>query len=206
MKYPRTYHLPYSLGVSKDDRFLSSYDPQYEVVVTLKLDGENTSMTRESCYARSLESQYHESRSLVRSIWGSIKHLIPNNYQLVVENMYAYHSIYYTELPSYVIGFAIIDSDKFVMSWDDTEYIFNQFGITLAPVLYRGLYNEEIVRSCYKSDNKYYGGDQEGFVVRPSEGFSISEFSKKVGKFVRRDHVKTCEHWMYKPVISNKLR
>ena len=45
MKYPRTYHLPYSPGATKDDKKLqdgwfSSYIGQ-EIVITAKLDGEN---------------------------------------------------------------------------------------------------------------------------------------------------------------------
>ena len=46
MKYPRTYHLPYSPGATKDDKKLQASWFEYykgkEIVITAKLDGENT--------------------------------------------------------------------------------------------------------------------------------------------------------------------
>ena len=46
VKYPRTYHLPYSKGYTSDDKVLTS-DNQFQtmdVVVTEKMDGENTTI------------------------------------------------------------------------------------------------------------------------------------------------------------------
>ena len=57
MKYPRTYHLPFSPGSTKDDKKLSDdWFEKYrgkEVVFTEKLDGENTMMNKQDIYARS---------------------------------------------------------------------------------------------------------------------------------------------------------
>lgn len=43
IKYPRTPHLPFSEGMTKDDRVWKDmhYFDQTEVVVTEKMDGEN---------------------------------------------------------------------------------------------------------------------------------------------------------------------
>lgn len=43
IKYPRTYHLPWSPGTTKDDRIMKDIDTllNNEVVITLKMDGEN---------------------------------------------------------------------------------------------------------------------------------------------------------------------
>lgn len=43
VKYPRTYHLPFSPGTTKDDRVLKDYSNFFgkEVVVLTKMDGEN---------------------------------------------------------------------------------------------------------------------------------------------------------------------
>ena len=56
VKYPRTYHLPWS-SPSSDDRVASSLNHfvGQEVVVTEKLDGENTSLYNDYVHARSLE-------------------------------------------------------------------------------------------------------------------------------------------------------
>jgi len=44
IKYPRTYHLPWSPGVNSDDRIIQDLSgvKGKEVIVTLKMDGENT--------------------------------------------------------------------------------------------------------------------------------------------------------------------
>ena len=57
-KYPRTPHLPFSPGGTKDDRRLRDINcfVGKEVVVTEKMDGENTSIYRDYYHARSINS------------------------------------------------------------------------------------------------------------------------------------------------------
>lgn len=66
-KYPRTYHVPWSPGTTSDDRLLKSVDQFVGkcVVVTEKMDGENTTMSKDYVHARSLDSMYHPSRDHV---------------------------------------------------------------------------------------------------------------------------------------------
>ena len=67
VKYPRTLHLPWSYGTS-DDKFLKdtlNFDDE-EVVVTEKLDGENTTLYNDYIHARSLEYDSHQSRNLIK--------------------------------------------------------------------------------------------------------------------------------------------
>jgi len=45
----------------------------------------------------------------------------------------------------------------------------------------------------------------EGLVVRPAGQFHFSRFSEVVGKYVRKGHVQTDEHWMEKPVEFNGI-
>lgn len=64
-KYPRTLHLPQSLSVTSDDKVHKSLD-QFdvkEVVITEKLDGENTTIYCEGTHARSIDGRYHSSRA-----------------------------------------------------------------------------------------------------------------------------------------------
>lgn len=72
IKYPRTLHLPWSLGRTSDDKVLSSMDhfSGREVVVTEKMDGENTTIYSDGLHARSTTSQRHPSRSWVASLDG----------------------------------------------------------------------------------------------------------------------------------------
>lgn len=57
MKCPRAYHLPYSPRATKDDKKLKDnwldYFKNQEIVITEKLDGENTAFTSQDVYASS---------------------------------------------------------------------------------------------------------------------------------------------------------
>ena len=68
-KYPRTPHLSFSPGVGGDDIKLDSHKifANCQVVVTEKLNGENTSLYPEYIHARSLDSRYHPSRAWIRA-------------------------------------------------------------------------------------------------------------------------------------------
>ena len=66
VKYPRTAHLPWSPGATADDIYqgkLSSFEGKY-VVVTEKMDGENTTLYRDYMHARSVDSRFHPSRNM----------------------------------------------------------------------------------------------------------------------------------------------
>ena len=72
--YPRTPHLPWSPGVSADDVRAADLAglAGREVVVTEKLDGENTTLYRDGLHARSLDSAHHPSRAWVKSLQGLV--------------------------------------------------------------------------------------------------------------------------------------
>jgi len=108
-KYPRTTHLPWSEGGSDDDRILRSTEHFRNkiVVVTEKMDGENTTMYSQHIHARSLDSKHHPSRDWVKNFWQQIRFNIPEGYRICGENMYGTHSIHYNNLKSYFLGFSI---------------------------------------------------------------------------------------------------
>ena len=65
VRYPRTYHLPWAPGAIDDDRVLSdvrSFEGQ-EVVVTAKMDGEQTTLYTDYLHARSVCWSLHPSRA-----------------------------------------------------------------------------------------------------------------------------------------------
>lgn len=189
IKYPRTYHLPWSPGLTDDDRQMPDLKALIgqEVVVTVKMDGENTSMTNEGVYARSRDTESHWSRDWVRGLHGRIKHEIPDAWRLCGENLFAKHSIKYDKLPSYFMGFAIWDTLE-CFPWDVTVQYFSMLDIPMVPVLWRGAFDESVVK-------KLDPGDQEGYVVRPTRMFHMSEFRRVVGKYVRENHNQCHGNW-----------
>lgn len=199
IKYPRTWHLPWSKSITNDDKVMNPcLLNNRHVIITEKMDGENTTFTCDRSYARSVDSCGHISRNYIKGIWGGIKHLIPSTYLICGENMYAQHSIKYDNLKSYFYGFSIWDED-ICLSWNDTLKWFGILGITSVNVIYDGVYNEDIIKSLDI-------GNTEGYVVRPYESFSRNEFSSLVGKYVRPNHVQTTSHWMYSKIKKNTLR
>lgn len=94
-KYPRTPHLPWSPGFTADDlrnKTTALFDGK-EVVVTEKMDGENTTMYRDYIHARSVDGRSHPSRAWVKQLHGRICFDIPEGWRFCGENMYAQHSI-----------------------------------------------------------------------------------------------------------------
>lgn len=204
-KYPRTRHVHWSRSVGDDDKVhptLAQFEGR-EIVVTEKMDGENTSMYRDHYHARSLDSRNHPSRNAVKAIWGSIRYLIPEGYRICGENLYAEHSIRYTDLDSYFYGFSIWNDENVALSWDDTLAKFKEWGITPVRELYRGPFNEKILMDLLKDADL---NRIEGWVMRVVDKIPYEEFGNLVGKFVRTGHVQTDEHWMTKAIVPNQLK
>lgn len=203
-KYPKTPHTPWSRPL-EDDRVVKSMEHFIgrEVVVTEKLDGENTSLYGDRIHARSLDSRDHPSRAWVKGFWGRIRHLIPTDWRVCGENMYAKHSIGYDHLESFFYGFSIWDDANVALSWDDTLELFEDMGITPVPTLYRGTYDENAIRSLYNDSKKDV---MEGYVIRLATHIPYEQFGRSFAKFVRKGHVQTSEHWMHAKVVPNKLK
>jgi len=207
MKYPRTYHLPFSAGATNDDKILKDLSNLVDksIVVTLKMDGENTSMLYNKIHARSEDSKDHPSRHWVKALHASICNYIPNDFQLCGENLFAKHSIHYKNLKSYFYLFSIWNIHKEVcLSWQETIDFARELNLVTVPVLYQGDFDLEILQNL--TNLEFYEGDPvEGFVVRSQNSFGKHEFSSVVAKYVRANHVQTSTHWMYDKVIPNKL-
>ena len=210
-KYPRTYHLPWSESKTSDDKTFSQEETDKifkgkKIVVTEKLDGENTTIYSDGyCHARSIDSKDHESRSYVKSLAAKISHQIPENWRLLGENLYAKHSIEYDGLPDYFILFGIVDNNENSLSWSNVEEYAKLLDLHTAPVLYSGIYDEDLVKSL-KHKTSSFGKEIEGYVLRTSDSFPINEFGKNVAKFVRKNHVQTDQHWMFSKITPNKIR
>lgn len=203
VKYPRTLHLPWSPGATDDDRIhkdLSGFEGQ-EVVVTEKMDGENTSLYTTYYHARSLDGNSHPSQSWARAHHAKMGWQIPEGWRVCAENLYAQHSIVYTNLRSYLMVFSIWNEHNRCLSWDDTMEWCELLDLIWVPILYRGAWDEQKVRSCFDPKR-----GSEGYVVRPTRSFSFGDFRRVMGKFVRAGHVQTTHHWKAQAVIPNGLQ
>jgi hypothetical protein len=194
VKYPRTNHLPWSPGVNDDDRVMqdTSRFEGKRVIVTKKMDGENTTMYCDHIHARSIDSRGGEDRAWVKQLWASIAHNIPQDWRICGENLWAEHSIHYADLPSYFLGFSVWDERNVCLSWDDTLQYFELLDIIPVPVIYDGIWDESKIRALEKS---LTWDQDEGYVVRLADSFTYGQFKESIAKFVRKGHVQTTKHW-----------
>lgn len=202
VKYPRTPHIPTSPGRSKDDKVLPSMDHfwQKRLIITTKMDGENTTIYNDYIHARSIDSKHHDSRDHVKAWAATWQTMLPEGWRVCGENLYAKHSIKYTDLPAYFLGFSMWDNQT-CLSWDDTIEMFQLLGIEPVKVIYDGFLEDvslERLAELYK--------DQEGFVIRIADAFDIRDFKLSVAKYVRKNHVTTDNHWMHQKVERNLLK
>jgi hypothetical protein len=191
--------------VGEDDKVHSTMEQFIgrEVVVTEKMDGENTTMYYDHYHARSLDSRHHPSRDAVKAIWGGICYMIPENFRLCGENLYAEHSIAYDDLESYFLGFSVWDDRNVKLSYDAGLELMRQWGVKPVRELYRGVYDEKVIRGLWTPAQ---ADRVEGYVIQVVDEIPYDDFSRYVAKFVRASHVQTDEHWMSKAVKPNKLK
>lgn len=213
VKYPRTFHVPWSSGSRmKNENVISGMDhfKGKEVIVTEKVDGECTSCYNDYIHCRSMDSlSFHPSRTRIKTLWSEIKSDIPEGWRIVIENAFAKHTIHYKNLPDYHFVIGIWNEKNVCLSWDETVEWTELLGLQTVPVLYKGIYNEKLIQNCYKpiSDR---GDDMEGYVIRPASDFHYKDFNKSVLKYVGE---KFCDHfsknesdWNHHSMIRNELK
>lgn len=205
VKYPRTYHVPWSPGATDDDRILKDMGrfAGRRVIASEKLDGENTTLYTRDFHARSVDGRHHRSRDRAKSIWSRFAHDIPERWRFVAENMYARHSIAYEDLPSFLIGLSAWNEVNRCLSHDETVVWFALLGLPMPRILYDGIYDESAIRALHTDADD---AAREGYVIRVADEFAYGEFRHCVAKYVRRDHVRTVRHWMHgQAIVPNGL-
>ena len=211
-KYPRTIHLPWSPGGTKDDRKLADVHAllHRELVITEKLDGSNVCLEREQVFARSHnDAPRHPSFDALKAVHATLRWQIPPHRQVFGEWLWARHSIAYDRLPAFLLVFGIRDTqDVEWLSWEETAAACDNFNLKTVPVLWRGTVQTEaeLQRQTEALLHKCsYGPEQEGIVVRVAERFHDVNFAKSVAKWVRPNHVQTDDHWSSQQITRNKL-
>ena len=201
-KYGRTYHLPYSEGSTNDDRISDSAETLLgiDIVISEKLDGENTGMVDGGVFARShatftTSAWSREVRQLHKL---SVDGNLGDDVFLFGENMEGIHSLEYSNLTSYFYIFGVRDNNIWI-PWEKVEEYSFLLDLPTVPVLFKGVVNTEkelqdIVERLVKEPSSL-GGIREGIVVRNAGSFHNDDFAKNIMKWVRKGHVNTNIHW-----------
>jgi hypothetical protein len=220
-KYPRTFHFPFSPGATNDDRIAEKYDRVLNepIVITEKLDGENTCINESGIFSRSHGVVSRDPWA--KYLWDKFEFLKGKLGELEIfgENLYALHSITYTCLKDHFFVFAIRENDHWC-SWEEVELYAGFADLSIVPVLYKGhvenlnpfsVYNlnsesenhrrlicfiNDLIREPSSLSDPEIGlAPKEGVVVRIADGFGMDEFSESVFKWVRAHHVQSEQHW-----------
>jgi hypothetical protein len=208
VKYPRTWHLPWSPSVSPDDRVLDADTVDgwrnTEVVITEKMDGECTTLYHDYLHARSVDYSSHVTRNWMRNYHAQFAHDIPVGMRICGENLSFRHSIHYTDLPMKFMVFSVWDGTR-CLSWRDTLEWCTLLGLTPVPIVWCGLFDGDVRQLRRTAAGVEETDGREGYVIRPSRAFSLRDFSTVVGKYVRKNHVRTHGHWMRSHFVPNEV-
>lgn len=193
VKYPRTYHLPWSGCIGKDDRILKDYSAFVgrRVIATVKMDGSNITMYNDYIHGRSFSERSHPISGRVKALWSQFQASIPDGWRICGEDLFNTHSIYYTSLASFLYGYSIWTDKNICLSWDETVEYFQLLDIATVEVVYDGIWDESKLKTIVEGMDF---SQDEGIVVRPADSFSLFEFKSCMAKYVRPDHHKTVVH------------
>ena len=198
-KYGRTYHFPFSLGTTSDDKIQQHWQPilQHELILTEKLDGENTCLKTQGVYARSHAAPTRNP--LAGNMWGIWERIRfeLGTLEIFGENLYGLHSIEYQNLSHHFYVFAVREGEIW-LSWEEVKFYADLLGLPVVPVYQQGFFTENSLKETIFTGMKNgsaFGDTIEGFVCRNSNAFHSTQFSQNILKYVRKNHVQTDEHW-----------
>jgi hypothetical protein len=216
LKAPRIYHLPWSEVISKDDKTIKHNNMfnGKDVVVTVKYDGASISLYNDGTFhSRSIQSsRQQDSNDYLHSWWANklytdnyvILHNKWPNLRLVGENMYTTHTIQYNNLEDVFLLHSAWNGTT-CLSWDDTLTICTLLNITSVPVLYKGIYKEDIVKG-YNTLDRYRDDIVEGYIVRNSDEYLDNDSNFNIAKFVSsRFVIKNDKHWALNGIRRNNI-
>jgi len=200
-KFPRTYHFEWSPGLQSDDKVITDLSGLLgeEVVATIKMDGENSSLYSDYTHARSLDSRHNFTRDWLKKMHAVLKHQIPDNFILVGENLWAEHAIRYPDgyLQGYFYLFSIWENGDTCLSYDDIVMYADLFDLPMPREVIRGVFNEDFEKKLKVAASMLNTTLEEGFVVRVTRSFKREDYSRCVAKYVRKGHVQpNAEHWL----------
>lgn len=249
-KYPRTHHLTGS-GLQRGDEDLkvvpyTALIGRY-IVVEEKMDGANCGISFSSDGELRLQSrghyltggarerQFHLLKGWAGRYAAELWELLGDRYILYGEWLYAKHTIFYTDLPHYLMEFDIYDkqSNTFLSTEQRRMFLQGAPFIVSVKVLYEGIMPLFTRLKRMVGDSHFIAADHldqlqeaareeglnpgqvlretdrsrlmEGLYIKVEEDGIVTERYK----YVRADFLQTIldsnSHWMSRPLLPNRL-
>lgn len=230
IKYPSSRHLPWSHERDDDDTAHQVVDWALEIplVATIKMDGGNAMLVKDTenpVRARNGRHADREHFDMAKQwYWdNNLYSKIPEHLQVFGEWLYAKHSIHYKcqcnttcedigpPLRDYFQVFAMYDTRyNLWLGWHETLELANEMGLTVVPVVEDSIVYDntrEAWDDLWEKSQDAVEQGHEGIVVRSEHPFHYGSINKRLGKYVRPNHVKDDEkHWSKRPLVKNGLR
>lgn len=218
--------------IERDDTEIHSVENFLGIplVATIKMDGSNAMVVKDDenpVRARNGAHADHPSFDMFKQMYNEMGLYteIPETYQIFGEWLYSKHSLHYgcsgccegrNQAPPLENGlfqvFGIFDTRyNLWLSWDETERWADKLGFNTAQVVY----NSENDTDVYNQDDKFTSDfvdiaeeqvnkNHEGIVLRSRFPFHYGQFSERLSKFVRPNHVDDdAEHHKHTEITRN---
>lgn len=219
-RFPHTPHLAWlGQGNPRDDKVLSPHEAEDilsgDVVVEEKLDGANIGFSivrdgeiRVQNRGQYLETPYQSQFSRLNS-WlamhqDRLKYALDPDLILFGEWCAAKHSLNYSQLPDWFLGFDVYDrkQEKF-WSTRRRDTLFVKIGITVAPRRFRGKTNLLKLEQFLATESSLYLEESmEGVVIRKED----ENWLTSRAKLVRPDFTQAItEHWSRRAIEWNRI-
>jgi len=240
-KYPRTPHIEGS-GLQAGDEDLSvvpfSALAGKPLVVEEKMDGANCGVSFDRTGRLQLQSrghfltggprerQFHLLKTWASRYAGELWDVLGDRYLLFGEWCYAKHTIFYNDLPHYLLEFDLYDRHEtaFLSTERRRERLRGAPFIASVEVLHRGPlpslaalqallgpsrfivpgHREELPEPVLRETDP--SGWMEGLYVKVEEGGKVTERYKYVRSGFLQTVIDSGSHWLDRPLLPNRLR
>lgn len=219
-RFPHTPHLTWlGQGQSRDDKILSSDEIEAllsgEVVVEEKLDGANIGFSTSEdgqlrVQNRGSYLERNRAHPQFRPLWqwtqsrerALVDALWPDRI-LFGEWCYAVHSMVYTHLPDWFLGFDVYDLSVATF-WDTARRnaLLTALDLHCVPRIAKGQFTIEAIERRLSNPSRVSDGKVEGLVLRRESG----GFTTARAKLARAEFTQAIEeHWSRGPLRRNQL-
>jgi ATP-dependent RNA circularization protein (DNA/RNA ligase family) len=217
-RFPRTPHLVwFGEGPPRQDKLLSPHQAReflsHEIVVEEKIDGANVGFSINNGTLRAQNRGSYllpeHSHRQFKPLFGwlqrhrsSLTQALGADLILFGEWCYAIHTIHYTKLPDWFLGFDIYErSARRFWSTARRDRFLRGLGLAVVPRLGAG--NFDVARLGELLDkSQLRDGPPEGAYLRRDEG----KYLVSRAKLVRSEFTQAIgEHWSHRPLQANTL-
>lgn len=220
-KFPRTPHLFIDPELDiRDDKVLSDQECESflnnTILIEEKVDGANIGISLSESGDLLIQNRGNYilpgSHPQFNRIWdwaysriSLFNQHISNNFLIFGEWCYAKHSIQYTSLPDWFLGFDVYDLKKQgFLNTKLRNQILQKINIEIIPTIEIGNYSKmDLEKLLASSKSKFYSGPVEGIYLRCEDSVQLL----KRAKLVKKDFIQEIDvHWSKKEIISNKIQ